>query len=104
MENNKESLRTFRVKNDASNKYGIGKEIGMVGGNPYLIKLQFENGQVFDFHPSRLQEVIDCTPTWEGVLRIHLACYTSSSTDEARLSALKELVRMSQLPTNLIPY
>lgn len=41
---------------------------------------------------------IDCTPTWEGIVRIHIACLMNhKASPEAHESASKEIIRMAKL-------
>lgn len=38
--------------------YGLGKCVGWVGYPPAFIRIEFESGEVRDFHPAKLQEKI----------------------------------------------
>jgi hypothetical protein len=43
-----------------------------------------------------MSEMIDLTPSWQGVLRLLLTAYTDGSAKGSRM-ALEELVRMAEL-------
>lgn len=44
----------------------------------------------------KLVDVIDCTPTWEAIINIHINCLEGTGSDEAKEGARKEIMRMAQ--------
>jgi hypothetical protein len=89
--------RLFRVLN-YTGKFGIGKEIGMVGNPPSLIRLEFGDKSVYDFHPSKLEEIQteDCTPTWAVLLPLYLE-YLMNDSAIINTHARKELNKMADI-------